>query len=308
MQQAMRECLLLKVVLLAWAFCSFGCGGDGERTSEGQGPRLEWDQQADSLQQAQSLSFKLYVDDVGRTLNDAACRLAAGGAGYVCSAPVPQLGTGRHVLQLASVLNGSESPRSEPLVVSGDTGQLTAPQQPDAAALDVSSVACLTGSATECYAVRTVATGLSGVTALSPLPDGRLLFVEGDTAVRVVADGALVGEPALTLNTSRARVVGLAIDRRSFLQTRFVFVAWTEEMQSDQAQLNVTRYREVGNALGEGATILTGIPVPRESRPSLAADHDEHIYVAVPALDTRSSPKRSGRRAADHARRLGASR
>jgi len=178
--------------------------------------------------------------------------------------------------------------------VSGDTGQLTAPLQPDAAALDVSSVACLAAGATECYEVRTVASGLLGVSALSPLPDGRLLFVEGDIAVRVVAEGALVGEPALALNTSGARVVGLAIDRRSFRRTRFVFVAWTEQTQSDQAQLNVTRYREVGNALGEGATILTGIPVPRESRPSLAADHDEHIYVAVPALDARSSPNGAG--------------
>ncbi len=282
MRLSSRQPLILKAIFLAWAASSFGCGGDDEPTSPTQGPRLEWDQQAESLQQAQSLSFRLYVDDVGRTLNGAACRVATGGAGYACAAPLPQLGPGRHVLQLASVLNGVESARSEPFIASGDAGQLTVAQESDGATSPVPSLACLTTAATECYAVRAVASGLSGVRALSPAPDGRLFFIEGNASIRVVADGSLIAEPALALKDERAQLTGLAVDAWSFPESRFVFVAWTEETRSDQLHLNVTRYREVANTLGEGATILTGIPIPRDIPPLLAVDRNGHVYVAVP--------------------------
>jgi hypothetical protein len=137
--------------------------------------------------------------------------------------------------------------------------------------------------------VRAVASGLSGVSALSPAPDGRLFLVEGNTRVRVVADGALISEPVLALNDDQARIVGLAVDSWSVPENKFVFVAWTDQTQTGQQQLNVTRYREVANRLGEGATILTGIPVPRDIPSSLAVDRQGHVYVAVPALPSGSS-------------------
>ena len=151
----------LRAVFVAWAASSLGCGGD-DATSEIRGPRLEWDQQAESPEQARSLSFRLYVDDIGRALSGAACR-ATTNSGYVCAAPLPQLGSGRHVLQLASVLNGLESLRSEPLEVSGTQGQSSIAQEPDTPISPVPSTACMTGPATECYAVREVAFGLFGI-------------------------------------------------------------------------------------------------------------------------------------------------
>jgi hypothetical protein len=132
------------------------------------------------------------------------------------------------------------------------------------------------------------------VSALSPAPDGRLFFVEGNTRVRVVADGALRPAPVLALNNDRARIVGLAVDGWSFPENRFVFVAWTDRTQTGQLQLNVTRYREVANTLGEGATILTGIPVPPDVPSSVAVDRQGHVYVAVPAPDSESLAPGSG--------------
>jgi hypothetical protein len=132
------------------------------------------------------------------------------------------------------------------------------------------------------------------VSALSPAPDGRLFFVEGNTRVRAVAGGALIPEPALDLNGDQARIVGLAIDVWSAPENRLVFVAWTDRTRSQQLQLNVTRYREVANTLGEGATILTGIPVPRDLPSSIAVDRQGHVYVAVPTLDSGLSSPGSG--------------
>jgi glucose/sorbosone dehydrogenase len=284
--------VLPRAVFLAWAACGFACGGD----DTDRGPRLEWDQPAESAAQAQALSFRLYVDNVGRPLNGAACRVTTGAAGHVCAAPLPQLGPGRHVLQLSSVLNGVESPRSEPIDVSGDAGQLTGQLNVARPEVDpqssAPSMACLMTTATECYAVHVVASGLSGVSALSPAPDGRLFLIEGNARVRVVADGSLITEPALALRDEGARLTGLTVDAWSFPERRFVFVAWTDETRSNQLQLNVTRYREVANTLGEGATILTGIPVPRDVPSSPAVDRNGHVYVAVPASD--SGPSSAG--------------
>ena len=60
----------------------------------------------------------------------------------------------------------------------------------------------------------TIANGLDPVTMLASVPDGRLLFVEGETRVRVVANGALLAEPALAARDPKSRIVGLAIDMR----------------------------------------------------------------------------------------------
>lgn len=282
-----RQALCL--LLCAWAIAGIACGGDSDSTGDpssppgGSGSSLAWDQAAGSLQQAQSFTFNLYVDQVPRSLPDAQCRSGNSGTTFTCTATLPQLGPGRHVLQLAAVLDGIESPPSDPLVVQGDTGQMTVGQQPNTSSIP--AVSCVSGPIEECYQIRQIAANLNVVTGLSAAPDGRLFFVEGHTDVRVAINGTLVPEPALTLAENRARIVGLAVDPTSTQQSKFVFVAWTEQTQADQATLNVTRYRDVGNVLGEGATILTGIPVPLDGSTSLALDNDGHLYVAVPALD-----------------------
>ncbi len=282
--------------MLACAAGAFAFVGHDTR-AQGGGPRLEWDQPAVSLPHVRSLSFQLFVDDVIYPLNSVTCIAATGGAGFICTARLPQLGPGRHVLQLVSTLNGLESPPSDSLVLTDDNGQLTFARESDsliAPVLSMPSTACLTSSPTECYSVRAVASRLSGVSALSPAPDGRLFFVEGNTRVRVVADGALIPAPVLALNDEQARIVGLAVEGGSFSENRFVFVAWTDQTPSGQLQLNVTRYREVANTLGEGATILTGIPVPRDVPSSIAVDRQGHVYVAVPSLQSGSSAPGSG--------------
>jgi hypothetical protein len=119
---------------------------------------------------------------------------------------------------------------------------------------------------------------------MSPAPDGRLFFVEDGARVRVVMDSVLLSEPALTLENGQARIADVAVDLWSFHESRSVFVAWTET-SFGATQLNVTRFREVANTLGEGVTILTGLAVPPDTPASIALDRDGLVYVAPPAND-----------------------
>ena len=204
------------------------------------------------------------------------------------------------VLHLTSVLDGVESPLSAPFTVSGSNSLVTsatAPTLVDSASEDVRGSACLSSS--ECYGVHVRASTLAGVSVLAPTPDGRLFFVENDVQVRVLEGADLIPEPALVLEEREARVVDLALDASSFPENRAVFVAWTEPSRSGGTQLNVTRYRERGHVLAEGVTILTGVPVPPETRPSLAVDRDGYLYVALPPSEPRRSESMTSSRLGD---------
>lgn len=79
--------------------------------------RIGWIQPAASLAHASSYSYKLYVDGNTRvSLGSPSC--GATSTTYECSAALPQLSSGRHLLELVAVdAGGVEGPRSETLVV-----------------------------------------------------------------------------------------------------------------------------------------------------------------------------------------------
>ena len=127
-----------------------------------------------------------------------------------------------------------------------------------------------------------LADGVGTPTALVPVPDGRLFFIEGGKRVRVVENGAVVSEPAISLPPDvPSRIVGLAADSQ-FARTHSLFMAWTEENSSGETRVNVTRYREVGNTLGEGAQIVTGLSTRAESSVPLSVDDAGLLYIALP--------------------------
>jgi hypothetical protein len=130
--------------------------------------------------------------------------------------------------------------------------------------------------------VRVIASGLDTAAAMTPLPDGRVAFIEGTSRVRVIASRALVPEPALAVDASRARIVGLVADP-NFTATGLMFVSWIERRAPGDSVLHVTRYREVQNRLAEGATIVTGIPISEQAVVPLAADLAGRLFAALPA-------------------------
>ena len=259
------------------------------------GERLGWDQAAVSPQALRAHTFNLYVDDVFATFIDLQCtETTRTRAGWQCSGGLPSMSPGRHVLTVTSVRNGSESRPSTALVVevpaSGQVSAVVSPQSSTREGSGSIAVLCADQSPRqECYDVSTIANGLDPVTMLASVPDGRLLFVEGETRVRVVANGELLAEPALTARDPKSRIVGLTVDRH-FSESHSVFISSSEPAVNGGAVLSVTRYREVAGSLGEGIAIINSMPFSNDALAPMAMDRDGQLYVALPdaAVATRA--------------------
>jgi hypothetical protein len=285
------------------------CGGnnDDQPPAQGQpgntirgGERLTWDQVAASITQLRSLTFRLYVDGQPSTLSATRCNEAGPGTSFECSGLLPAMFSGQHTLELTSVLDGVESARSPGLLVTVVGGAPPPPPpppppprgilSPEQSALENSTI-CSAEPRTDCYGMQLIASDLGAMTALSPMPDGRVMFIEAGRQVRIVASAANTSAIALPAESNR-QLTGLAIDTQ-FEKSRSVFVAWTESARGVPV-VNITRYRELGNVLGEGATIVTGLPVTSDSPTPLAVDDEGLIYVAVPADRTASGSRFPG--------------
>jgi hypothetical protein len=268
-------------------------GSDGGTVRPGS--RLSWNQGATSLAQLRALTFRLYVDGAASSLSNPQCNEVATAGGYDCSGGLPTMAPGRRLLELASVLGGVESERSAPLSVTVAAAATTelglTPVSDDAQSNPDQSTAatvCLADTASEtCYGRRIVASDLQHVSLLTALPDGRALFVDGDGQLRIIANETVVSEAALRLEDSTSRIVGVAVDW-DFATSRSIFVAWTSESPRG-VELSITRYRELQNTLGEGATIVADLPFQGGASAPLAVDVNGLLYVALPASSSGQS-------------------
>lgn len=122
-----RVRVVMTAVLVSAASLAGACGSSspttpGSPTVGGGGStaaRVGWTQPAPSLAQANAYSYKSYVDTTTRVnLGSQTCRQGATNTTFDCSATLPPLSEGRHVLELIAVDGGGmESPRAAPLVV-----------------------------------------------------------------------------------------------------------------------------------------------------------------------------------------------
>ncbi|MFT3786484.1 MAG: PQQ-dependent sugar dehydrogenase [Tepidisphaeraceae bacterium] len=107
-----------------------------------------------------------------------------------------------------------------------------------------------------------IATNLKAPWAISFLPDGRIFFTERDGRVRVIANGQLLPEPALTVPDikvwSKMGLLGMALDP-NFERNHFIYLS---ECYGDQDHnfSRVVRYREDQNKLVEPRPLITDIP------------------------------------------------
>ncbi len=299
----MNRLFRLALALLGCLFLA-ACGdddksGDGPLTG---GERLAWNQQAASVQELRSLTYRLYVDGTLSAFTDVRCAETLTDGGYECSGGLPAMTPGRHSLQISSVLNGVESAKSEPLVIEvAGTTRRSAPasesplsdSRPRAPA-----TACIETSADACYGIAVVADSIGAAHSLRSTPDGRLFFIEDGSRVRVVQGDKLLAEPALTLGDPDSRIVGLAVDSQ-FTRTRSVFIAWTEIDRAGDSRLNVTRYRELAGIFGEGAQILTGLELGagstgrsiKQDPPYVLTEQDPaYVANATPMAEKQDAP------------------
>jgi hypothetical protein len=276
----------LVLAVLLHSLLAVACDGSSDQDEDG-GPirgneRLGWNQTASSLQELRSLTFTLYVDNSRSSLINVRCGDTSTSGAFECSGGLPSMSAGRHVLELASTLNGTESPRSERLVVtvSGST-QIGAPSASEVSSASPAAEAQGCAAAGEaCIDNRVLSTELESFTAVAATPEGSVFIGDDEGRIRVIAAGGLLPTDALRLPAG-SRIAGLAVDSR-FGQTRSVFVAWTETYRG-VSTLNVTRYRELQNILGEGATIATGMPFPDGASAPMTVDGDGLVYIALPS-------------------------
>ena len=247
--------------------------------------RLAWTQDVAGPAAAASYRFVALIDGVQRRLLDARCSGARNGTQYECEAPLPPLGPGVHQIAVMKLdQDGYFSAPSE---------FLTLDVVPFPVPLSAGDRTCVTGGSTDsCFAVDVVATGLAGIRHLEWLPDGRALFVEGDSDVRIL-DGARI-DPAYAPDrdpNTDVRIADIAV-APDFSRTRHAFMALVRTDASGTARTDIVRARELGGRLGEILTVVPELPTAPGTEPALAVGSDGRLYVAMaeaPASTSRAN-------------------
>lgn len=290
---------IVSVVLAAIAAASCGGGNPSPSPGNSQGPsstsrRLAWTQAALALADVQRYDFILFIDGTRTALPSATC--AGTAPMFECSAPLPQLPIGPHVLELSAVdrVTGLESARSAQVLTGQSAeraGSVTiiepippagsARKEGNASEPDIPALAC---SARTCFDVSLVADDLGAVERLVSLPDGRLLAFYADAIVRSLPDG--IAQRLQLDRSGTARFADIAVDP-DFLSNRFVYLAASARADGGRSAVSIVRMREVAGRLGEPATIATELPAAGEDTPAIAIGPDARIYLALPSGNQR---------------------
>jgi len=307
--QLLRQLTALGVTL---GVVASGCKDDASPTAPTPGTagatqvrgteRLAWDQIGDVAR----LKFRAYVDDKAVDLPGATCTSSATVA--ACTSPLPALSDGVHTIALVnvSIASGSESERTASITLQKVSGRATASSLPLAFArsggLRLTPVITLADDLA--YTADIVATGIRAPAQMSWLPGGRLLVSDADGRVRVVRPGEPENhDPALDaamLTSNRIGPMGLA-NHPDFARNRFVYVSLLEQERKG-TRLRVVRLREVGDTLGEPATLFEAAVADdgtaSQAGPRMAFGPDRLLYVMLPpGLEFVNEPGASAPRA-----------
>jgi hypothetical protein len=291
-----------------------GCGQPSEQTSPSNAVTVNgtehfgWDQVVSNGVDLASYQFVSYVDGAAHALSDAACQ---GNTPQVaCSASLPPMSAGAHVLTLTTVLQSNgvslESPMSAPLdlVVVPASGKAvstvgaTVLMTSGNAALAHAGPQTIVNSAGPArlpadgarFAVETLASGLDSPSALAPTPDGRVLVADRSGAIWVWQSNSVQPGPALraadAATGADVGLLGIALDP-DFSKTGRVYLAYTAQSVDGTLTNRVVRFREVNNILAEAATIFSDpVAVSPRRTPRIRFGADGKLYVVFPGDQT----------------------
>ena len=261
-------------------------GGNGTGRIVTGTERLGWNQHAPSFRELTRYRHWVYVDGV-RVALQAQCTELPPPNDHACSAPLPSMRAGRHVLELTTTVNRGartlESARSEPLVVI----VAGAPQPGLGPTADVRALSDRAASADTRHSYEPVATLLRLPVAVAPMPEGNVLIGERRGTVKIV--GPLYQAPSIALDASELRDVagseivlhGIALHPR-FGQNAFVYVMYTEAPADDESVTRIARFRHIAGRLGERAVLLDQLPAGRgDPGGALSFGADGKLYVAT---------------------------
>lgn len=247
--------------------------------------RLAWDQPAASYDELRNLGFLAQIEGAESvSLLNVECRSTPGPNGFACTSRLPSLPDGAHVLRVSAYSNRNRSepgPPSEPLLL--EFGRSS-----DAALVASGLRRFVTADGVELI-ITTVVSGLETPTALAALPDGRLIVAEARGTVRVIREGTLVPDPALTLTgiaTGDGRGLLAMTADRDFESTALIYTLHTTE-----DGLRLSRHTLHEDHFVDTVTLVDGLPVS-EAWPSVALGMgpDRHLFVG---LDDAGDPDRS---------------
>ena len=260
-------------------------GDTGERISGNE--RLGWNQAASDANQLASFRYVAYVDNNRVELADVSCGGLSDGAAP-CSSRMPAMTPGAHTIELASYATAadtvSESGRSAPLRVTV-TGATAGGSPPSPAAPAPTFLTTADGVELRLDALTEQ---LEAATSMAIAADGRVFVAEQEGRVRVLANGVLDPQPAITIDeammtsASEGGLLALALDAQ-FGRTHFLYAAYTVEGPQSTRRFRVVRYREVAGRLGERVVLLDGVPAAARPAASLATGPDGRLYVALDA-------------------------
>ena len=138
------------------------------------------------------------------------------------------------------------------------------------------------------FRAQVVASNIEVPWALAFVPDGRLFVTERPGRVRVIENGQLLSEPALTLQDvfmqGEAGLLGRAVDP-DFTSNRFVYLLYSAIRPGQSAVNRVVRFQEANNTLIDAVTIHDGIPADRlHDGGRLRFGPDDHLYLTMGAM------------------------
>jgi glucose/arabinose dehydrogenase len=282
-----------RFVTLTALVVAAGCSGsspaaptptDGSSTVRGT-EHLAWAQEG----YGSWLQFRAYVDDKPVDLPSASCDSKEPAE---CRAPLPSLTNGTHTIALVNIgPSGIESARTNSITVQ----KLAASSNGFFAALPKASVSggfrletVITLGDTS-FTADLVATDVRGPAQLAWLPDGRLLVAEADGRVNVVRPGTPENQgPALEAGMLSALAMGTPgiASHPDFAHNHLVYVSLLERDRADQMRLRLVRLREVGDTLGEPATLFEAPLVDGGTAlgagPRMAFGPDRLLYLMLP--------------------------
>jgi hypothetical protein len=234
--------------------------------------RIGWDQSAADAIELATFGYAIYVDGARTEAAGVTCTATSGVGGFYCTARLPTMSAGSHTLELTSFVSDGgllESARSAPLHVSVAAQTVAGGSAP------------LLRSGSTLNATRI--DGLTSPTDLAFAPDGRIFITERAGRIRVVRDGRLLSEPAISLADAigaDGQLLAIALDPQ-FERTHYAFVMYTAPDRSGASAFTLARFRAVADTFGDRAVLLDGAPASSAS-PSAALRFgpDGKLYAA----------------------------
>ena len=244
------------------------------------GDRLGWTQRAGDAVELASFQYVLYVDGTRVMLAGASCSPSATQGLFDCTAELPSMAPGVHMLELAAyVVDGLatvESPRSGVLrvLVPGVAASTSA----------ASTTSLITADHVQ-LRLTAVAHDLREPTDLAFAPDGSIFVAERGGGVRLVRNGMLAGTPALDLSAElrlpEGGLLGIALDPQ-FAENGMMFTLYAAAAPRAALEFVVARFRLVNDRFAERAVLLDRIAAsPYGANGTIRVGPDGKLYVAL---------------------------